>query len=337
MNVKNTQDDFLGYQQALRDVLVELRESTPEIAGQYAADALFCLGRCLQYGLSIPDEAYGEMNGHTLELSQTYIASELKKWTESARDLPSHWDDTWQDDEAALLCQSILELRMDSWAAELALANLKTPITEALRLALDKFDDCLRDQRNILATVCDTTWWENLRQAVVIPNDVWWLSESLSNSLSMVVREAVQTLPSTNQWVNVRAQALWNDAMPEVAGALAAATDQPIAKIQCVQWIAPCGSFAARLMVPQKVSSDELKTPRSLYIVRLTDESLATEFSGQVFSLGNVSGIFDQQATCKVKLSEIMSDCDGSLRVGQPAQVWRIELEPPLALSERLE
>jgi hypothetical protein len=108
---------------------------------------------------------------------------------------------------------------------------------------------------------------------------------------------------------------------------MAAGTPDSATTSQTIFWRSPCKAYKAVLMVPRCIDETEAEKLRSLLVMRVDDESLATEFAGQSFSLGTVRGSFDNQSTAKLRLADLMTSCNGQLLIGEPAVVWRIELE----------
>ena len=325
MNIKN---DFLGYQFELIDALQAIQVAQTDGCAKAVVDAVVCFGKCLLYGYSTQVANVELLSCEVVDRSQALIEREISNWADVAAELPAQWDATWQDDEAFLLCHSILELRTDAWAVELAFRELRCKVSDTLRGAITHFDQMIKDQEDILSTVVGSTWWNNQQQwiATGLLEEAWWLNNSLSRASTMVVREATDSIPSKTQWATIRSAALWNEALPALSG-MAASTPGSVTTSQTVCWHSPCKAFKAVLMIPRRVNETETEKLRSLFVMRVDDESLATEFAGQAFSLGTVRGSFDTQATAKLRLADLMTSCNGQLFIGEPAIVWRIELE----------
>ena len=325
-------NDPLGYRQDLLDAIAAIETASGPYQGTHAVDVLFCLGRCLLYGQAPEGDVAKRVDREVLQAALSDVEVEVLGWITAIEDLPQAWDVTWQDDEAALLCQSLLESQLDARAAELAVAQLQLNVPQSLAESLRQFDMSLRQQREILATVVGSTWWENLRSTLPLSESFWWLSDEFSQVAVMVVREASQSLPTADDWTTIRSRALWQEAMPRFTGALAAKTESDAPDFTRVRWHSPDRKFTAFLMLPRDSNRSDREIPRTLYIARANDESLATEFAGQAFTLGDLTGLFDEQGCVKVRLDDI-ADCDGQLKIGTPSVAWRIELDPPLARS----
>ncbi len=323
-----TDNDFLGYQLDLVDALNAIDGTQPNERPRTVADAVYCFGRCVLFGFSTQVANIERLSREEVERAQSLFEHDIAEWSDMATELPQQWDATWQDDEASLLCQTILELRIDTWALELALRELRFQVSDSLRLSIEQFDRVLQEQRDILLIVVGSRWWDNQRKLIAAQrlDEAWWLNDTLSQSSAMVVREAVDSIPSKTQWSTIRSAALWNEVLPEMVG-MAAATENSATTSRTVCWRSPCMTYQAVLFVPSRVTQAEVETPRSLFVIRVDDESLATDFAGKSFSLGTVRGTFDERATAMVRLVDVMKNCNGELRIGEPAIVWRIEVE----------
>lgn len=327
--------DPTGYREDLKHAISRLenvqRSPTDERVGEAARDVLFALGRCLIYGVEPGMDVKNVVNEEVSVQAQHALCPIIGSWIASAESLAERWDQTWVEDEAFHLCQSMLELHLDTWGFELALAHLQVTLRPETRHAIGRFDRALRENRLILSTVADSTWWLETRDSIVgalrerVP---WWLNESLVESNLAVMEEAYRFSPSSEQWSVIRAKHLWNSAAPEVQRTLAAEVEAaPRTNVSIVRWRSPDLELVAQLMIPRRLTEQELQLERTLFVANSADDTLAEKMNGIPFRLGAYSGTFDALGCAKIRLSDIGENYDGRLLVGQPLVDWRIEIE----------
>lgn len=163
MSIEN---DYLGYQQDSVDALNTIGKAQPDERTRAIANPISCVGRSVLFGFSTRVAKIERLSHKGVERAHPLIERDIAEWSELASELSQRFDATWQDDEAYLLYESILELRMKTWANELALREFRRQASGGLQQAIEQFDRALHEQQGILSIVIGSTWWDNQRQLI---------------------------------------------------------------------------------------------------------------------------------------------------------------------------
>ena len=163
------------------------------MSAQAAYRVAVALGYCRLYGLDV-GELDGTLPGYLALAATCRLVQLLPEWVRAAQRLGTSWDERSDADEADDLVAGFVEGRTNVLAAELALNEAQTVLTEdadplaatvatELRRAesmIYEFNSALERHTDILATLVETPWWFGLRAALAgdyrepFP---WWLGD----------------------------------------------------------------------------------------------------------------------------------------------------------------
>jgi len=169
-----------------------------EAPGPEAVAAAFrvalCLGYCRLFGAKLPSDIDGTLPGRWAAAAARELIGRINVWVQEARELPSRWDVAPPGTETDL-CADVLQSRMDSWAAFLAISEAHEDcvrccgpeaqefdrVLDRLMDAMDRFDGILREPEiiSLLATAAGSALLENWRAALAPGYIPWWLDGTL--------------------------------------------------------------------------------------------------------------------------------------------------------------
>lgn len=290
---------------------------------------LIAYGRCVLAGLKVEpawrDEVLAALPAGLDELTRS-----LPDWTASVATLGERWDADCSLSMGDDVIIEVLEARTDFWAVELAIPELGQPVPPAFQQELARFDAALRGELSLLSSLVGNPWLERIRAEVKAGGrDLpWWLGEELDQQALRVMDEAAATLPTAYAWSLVRTAAKWKRLTekwrmtPPVAAASVSSVTQPPT---VVRWHSPCGGYVAELRLPRVATAD---TPLLLQVWR-DDDIEAGELAGQTVRLGRFTGQLDQAGKVGLTVAELGEYANGTLRIGEPPELWPMEFELP--------
>jgi hypothetical protein len=344
--------DSFGYLEDLRDALADpaLHDVAPDgYATSEAALAAYqvavCLGYCRLHGLSPGNDLPNVLAPHLAIAAATRLANLLPEWVEKANRLGEAWENVGSAAEADDLCIGLLKRRNWAWAIDLVtgeayvLASSEgnpgaAPLAAAIDQMhgiLDRFDDALAAQIEILSTLCGTNWLANQR-ADLAPelrdNLPWWLDGRLEEIVRRIEAEVLrESAAEVIQKAHVRL-APKESVIPASEPQLALAAKEwgisvvPGARLS---WVSPGGVWRAVLRVPTPLTKEEDEKQRSLSFVHCEDNSPATDLQDEPvrFAPEPVEPYqIDSEGDILVRLSDLRKFDLQRLRVGDPPTDW---------------
>jgi hypothetical protein len=280
-----------------------LRQAGSSTQGEWCALAV-ALGRCRLFGVEPGDDLDGTLKVTQARTAASELARELADCAARGKELGETWDRTSDPDEALELVCSLLEDRLDAWAALVALdeayeAGLADGVPgledlaadlERVMDALDSFDEALEGQLALLSLATATPLLDNWR-AWLAPEfaeeQPWWLHGRLEEAARKVEAVASAASPTPAQLVRLREQtsAAW-DWLPELRMAASTPNGEPV---RYRDWISPDGTHTATLAVAS--AADRVQ------VMFFRGDDDATELGGQPAELGGVVSTIDSQAS----------------------------------------
>jgi hypothetical protein len=224
-------DDPLGCRDDLRDAWTDPDLGKVDSTGQADRDGAraayrlaLCLGRCRLFGVEPGDDLRDVLPLNAALAAAADLTGLLENRARKAASLGEEWEQAVDPAEADNLCAGLLNVCMEAWAIGIALdravlegeqqgdARART-LAEAIdrcHEALDRFDEALEGQLEVLATIAHTHLLENWR-ALLAPayreNLPWWLDGRLEEIATRLREEAVRTLPGPAAWSEARRRA----------------------------------------------------------------------------------------------------------------------------------
>ena len=145
------------------------RRWKPRRGARAAYRLALALGNCRLFGVSIDEELNEPCRPISLAASRE-LTRLLKVFSAEAEQLGRRWDAAVDPAEADNWCSSLLDMRMDAWAAGIALAesyqacrddqHLQTAglhqAIDQMQLELNHLDEQLLEEAEILATIIST-------------------------------------------------------------------------------------------------------------------------------------------------------------------------------------
>lgn len=320
-----TVDDLTTRRQDLESAVAALKAGRAGASGAL----LVAYGRCVLAGLKI-EPTWQEEVLAVLPAALKELTTSLPDWTASVATLGARWDADCSLSMGDDVIIDALEARTDFWAVELALKQLGQAEPPAFQDELARFDAALRGELSLLSSIVGNPWLERVRAEVKAGDRAlpWWLGEELDQEALRVMNEAAATLPTAYAWSIIRTAAKWKRLTekwrmtpPVAAAAVASVTMPPTV----VRWSSPCGNYVAELRLPGEATAD---TELLLQVWR-DDETEAEELAGQAVHLGQFTGQLDQTGKVRLTVAELGEYANGTLRIGEPAELWPMEFELP--------
>jgi hypothetical protein len=249
----------------------------PDSARRAAVDLAVALGRCRLHGVALPPEDDGVL---PLEIAQAAAARLIDGLGEAgliARGLGERFDEATDPIEIEDLCLELLSVRMDAWAAFLAIDEAYAAALEdedkdealpsrlmPLLDAIDRYDEALLDQLDVLSIVARTPALGNWR-ARLAPEFAeslpWFLDRTvIEREAAQIEREALAWEPPvparmrTGTAVKVEPRAIliiiWSglvDRYNNQIGQCAPAARPRRESTSVMTWRSPDGAMLARL------------------------------------------------------------------------------------------
>lgn len=179
-----------------------------------ALDVAIAIGHCRLFGVE-PVDFDGTLPLAVGVAAAQELCDRAAQWTRQADDLYKNWSaqDSFGKHD---LCATLLERRMDAWAALVALDETHTLVVgeehpcetflavwgRALE-CVDEFDEALQEQVETLSTVLDLPLVENWRKLLVAPYNAvlpWWLDGTLEAVDREIGEWAQQIVPGPDAW-----------------------------------------------------------------------------------------------------------------------------------------
>ncbi|HPM83018.1 MAG TPA: hypothetical protein PLF81_20080 [Candidatus Anammoximicrobium sp.] len=224
------------------------RSGEPSPAARAAAVRVaVALGRCRLGEVPLCDESDGRLSAAWAAAAAERLAARLREAAAEAEQLAERYDAAETQGERDRLGGGLLALRMDAWAALLALQEVCSaclsedqPGGDALEQALDQlvetlaqFDEALQDQQELLSSVAATPRLDNWRAALGPLHRAappWWLDGRLERTAARLQDEAAATLPSAGAWRALHSERqmdLTSTARPDAERSVALAAGRP--------------------------------------------------------------------------------------------------------------
>jgi hypothetical protein len=165
------------------------------------------LGWCRIYDRPL-DQGEGDALSRAAALAATReLTAAVREATESARTLGDRYDEEYNPAESEKLCVDVLQRAMDSWAAFVAIddvyeglyydgsggpgAEFQEALNEAM-IALDSFDDALRNQLDVLSILAESETLSRWREGMApefseLPP--WWLDGTIEGEAQRLQEE----------------------------------------------------------------------------------------------------------------------------------------------------
>jgi hypothetical protein len=300
---RNKNDDPAGCRPALREARLALRQAGSSTQGEWCALAV-ALGRCRLFGVEPGDDLDGTLKVTQARTAASELARELADCAARGKVLGEKWDRTSDPDEALELVCSLLEDRLDAWAALVALdeayeagladgaPGLEDLVSDLERVmdALDRFDESLEGHLALLSLATATPLLDNWR-AWLAPEFAeerpWWLDGRLEEAARKVEAVASAASPTPAQLVRLREQtgAAW-EWLPELRMAASVPNGEPV---HYRDWISPSGTHSATLAVTSVADR--------VQVMFFRGDDDATELAGQPAELGGVASTIDPRAS----------------------------------------
>src|SRR5262249_34712833 len=107
----------------VQEELAEFGRAGPvtERAREAACDLAVAVGRCRLFGSEPGEDLDGTLPAPVALAAAVALAERLRGWAEEASTLGRRWDENDDPIEAEDLCLDLLEMRMDAWAAYVAI------------------------------------------------------------------------------------------------------------------------------------------------------------------------------------------------------------------------
>lgn len=323
-------------------------EENPRQPSDQACDASYemavALGWCRLTGV----EPTGELN-QTLPTNIAWVAAcELCKrsvhWIDQVLSMGLRWDAAETPDEKHHILATLLQSRMDAWAALIAIEEAclvaithasphAQSLLDAEELAaarIEQFDDLLYQERSLLSAILDTNLIRNWRSAMnnlYRDNLPWWLDGTLERQATSAQHEAMRLIPCTsfaaimhdeNQDVipnpTYPSMAWLAAPVPLRAAAAQSGQDYP-ALVNLLRWRSTDGEYEAVLGL-----SDQYAATSSLVVsfVHVQTDQLARELAGVNVQLAGIKGQIDTDGYAHFSHETVWTSGDAtpSLRVG---------------------
>lgn len=308
-----------------------------------ALELAIALGQCRLFGAGA-----GEADG-TLPEAMAVAAAEalierLPQWIEDATTLPQRWDQAVEVEplEAEDLCTGLLELRMDLWAAWVAIeeALFDQPVggvLDTLSERLIELDDALQSSQvlPLLATAAETELFDNWR-AFLAPRyreaPPWWLDGTLERIARASYERMLAELPRPRVTASSAATTpahlvqIYRQALHAPLRIAAAAATPPRRTV--IRWDAPDGRWVAYLhLAPRQADASAAETLSIAFYTREGDPAQA--LSGRPVQLDGVASVIGEQGTATFRWDELAAAPSQDLRleVGPAWQTWTLHSE----------
>jgi hypothetical protein len=345
----NLPDDPFGCRDDLRDALADPDLNTSGEAAEGAAYRVArALGRCRLYGIAPGDDLDGVMPPPLAEAAASELTRRLASWADEAGRLGDRWDAAVDPAEADNLCAGLLGARMDAWAVGVALdeayldavaedaagANSLGAAIDRASDALDRFDQALEGQTEVLATITGTnllTGWRALLAPTFGEDLPWWLDGRLEEAAGRSDAEAARSMPGAGSWAALRQHSLRlasrEPASPPVAERpmMAASTPGPGPHVRLLRWVSRDGKFLAELRVPEEPTPEQAAVPRPLNVTHRggpEDGAMAVELASLPVRLGAAEPrSIDERGKAMFRLDELGSGAP-RLSVGDQSEEW---------------
>ncbi len=223
MSADNTRQLFrlLDPLDALRDAMAcreldafDSPDAASETAAGAACDLATALGWCRLLDRKIDNGLDGVLRLDMAKAAAIELRRRLEHWTEDASTLEERCRSATEPIEAQDLCLGLLHLRMDAWAAQVAIdeaymdtwdmpddgasGQLESAVSE-LNEAFEAFDEELRSHEDLLCVAAETPLLDNWRSLLhpaygeCLP---WWLDKTLEDTAKRNAEEAVAAQPA---------------------------------------------------------------------------------------------------------------------------------------------
>lgn len=167
---------------------------------------LIAFGRCLVFGVTVPASERLVVTSQLEHIRPWELPYQIRIWTASASSLGARWDAEDDPQEADALCITLLQLRTDALAIEMALTELAAS-DPAVTAAIGSFDEALRWHIDVLSTVCRRPWFDNYRLGFFesfTPPLPWWVGDEIEEAEQHAFNGAVASLPPEDYWAAVK-------------------------------------------------------------------------------------------------------------------------------------
>lgn len=327
---------------------------TPSAASAESSAAAYqvavALGRCRLFGVDLGD-LDGTLPPRMAVAAAKQLANYLIQWTNDARTLPQRWDDAPHPAEAEEMCLELLEARMETWAAYIALDEafaeaLETPEPQdnpqaaaALGAQMDNvpglinaFDDALIEQIPLLATAANTELLNNWRALLAQPyREIlpWWLDGTLERAADEAYRQMLAELPAFQPQLagpivlplpkSSPAVAAFRRAFARAEQIAAAPEERP--PITILRWNSPDETYYAYLPLPAAAVTEIV-----LSFFTSSDEA-ATELAGTNVQLDGVESTIDAQGQARFSYEQLQAATrlEALLLVGSDRTAWPVQ------------
>lgn len=324
--------------------------SSPE-APAAAYQVAVALGRCRLFGVEL-GEADGVLPPGMALAAARYLSGLLPWLVEDARTLPERWDEQRTAAEAEELCLELLEARMETWAAYVALdeafaesldpgdqpphshtANALAHILDDVPRRFDDFDRALFEQIPLLATAANTELLNNWRALLAQPYREflpWWLDGTLEQAAGQAYQQMIEELaaypPAAPPVLEPppavsRTLLAFRKAFTPTAQLAAAVQEQPA--LQILRWDAPDSGYYAFLPLPTATQSEVV-----LSFFTSTHEP-AIELANTEVRLDEVSSFIDAHGHARFSCEQLRAaePHDATLRVGPEHTAWMLRTD----------
>lgn len=235
----------------------------PEAARKAALGVAVALGRCRLSGVDPGDDG-GILSAEVATAATTALVEVLERGAARAGGLGERFDAAIDPIEPEHDALDLLRLRMDAWAAFLAIDEASQAALEdedgegpgaafeaglaALLDALDAYDAELRAQLDVLSIVADTGLLDHWRTGLApefAATPPWWLDGSLEREAQRLDRQALELAPDA--WLP----------RPAIERIAALEGDSPASEPRPdeLRWHSPDGTLIAKLELPPRTES----------------------------------------------------------------------------------
>jgi hypothetical protein len=285
-----------------------------------------------------------------LQQAMKELHHRLEHWTGEARRLEVAWNEAEGDSGADQSTRRLLEARMETWAAYLAIDDgyqsclerddpAETALTPQLaRLvdAVEEFDRELLAHVDLLAGVTETDLLERWRLKLgpeFRRAPPWWLSGTLEAAAQRIHRQASADERSFREQLRSarkRRPGWWLPPLPQEA---AAGDEQRPPALPPLRWHSPDGNLVARLTRPARPRRDE----ESLTLGFRQADGRPADLADQPVYLASVAGHVGSDGKARFLLGALRAaGQEPRLEVGPERIAWVLE-ERPCASGEETE